>query len=236
MKAILIGFLLCGICTATQYQPRLIRVSVQYIEVPHPVLMGWMSGSETSGPSLHAKAMTLSKTGGAKILETSMVVCKSGYKASVESIREEIFPSEYAPPGLPGTFGGGPRDRTPPADPSHPMLRQPTAFETRNTGVTLLVEPTTGTDGRIIDLRFSSEIVSRLRLETWMEHKDPWGNAPIRMPVFEKWGLKSALILQSGKFELAAVITPKPDAPVPAVSRRILLFVRADILPDHRSR
>ncbi len=233
MKIILIGILLCGVGAATQDQPRVIRVSVQYIEVPHPVLTEWMSGSETSGPAIHAKAMALSKTGGAKILETSRVVCKSGQKASVESIREEIYPTEYAPPGLPCNF---PPRGSISDTPMNPKLRSPTAFETRNTGVTLEVEASTGSGGEIIDLQFSSQIVSRLRLETWMEHKDPWGNAPIRMPIFEKWGSKSSLSLQSGKFELAAVITPKSDAPVPAVARRILLFVRADTLPDLWSR
>jgi hypothetical protein len=236
MKIILIGLLLAGVCAAHQDPPRLIRVSVQYIEVPHPVVTEWMSGSETSGPVMHAKAMALSKAGGAKVLETSMVVCKSGQRATVDSIREEIFPTEYAPPTLPGTFLGGPGDRTLPADSIHPMLRSPTAFETRNTGVTLEVEPIMGENDQIIDLRVNPEIVRRLRLEAWMEHKDKWGNAPVRMPIFEKWGSQLSLTLRSGKFEVAAVITPKPDEPVPAAARRILLFVRADILPDPRSR
>lgn len=233
MKIILIGLLHCGICYAHQDPPRLIRVSVQYVEVPHPVLTEWMSGSETSGAVMHAKAMALSKTGGAKVLETNMVVCISGHRASVESIREEIYPTEYAAPGLPCNF---PPSGTISENPIHPMLRAPTAFDTRNTGVTLEVEPTMGENDQIIDLRFNPEIVKRLRLETWMEHKDGWGDAPMRMPIFEKWGSQILLTLRSGKFELAAVITPKPDEPVPAVARRILLFVRADILPDPRSR
>lgn len=235
MNAILIGILLSGICSATQYQPTLIRVSVQFIEVPHPVLTEWMSGEQTSGPALHAKAMALSKTGGAKVLETSMVVCKSGQKATVESIREEIYPTEYAPPALSGSIGSVPSPRILPTSPMNPMFRSPTAFDTRNTGVTIEVEPMVRENDSIIDLRFDPEMVKRLRLETSMEHKDAWGDAPIRMPIFEKWGSQSSLTLQSGTFELAAVIAPKPDEPAPAVSRRILLFVRADILPDPRN-
>ncbi len=230
MKIILIGFLLCGICSAHQDPPTQVRVSIQYIEVPHPVLTDWMSIDQTSGSILHAKAMALSKTGGAKVLETSMVVCNSGQKATLESIREEIYPTEYAAPGMPCNF---PPPGTISETPIHPMLRSPTAFETRNTGVTLEVEPTIGENG--IDLRLIPEIVKRLRLETSMEHKDAWGNAPIRMPIFEKWGSQSLLTLQSRKFELAAVITPNPEEPVPAVSRRILLFVRADTLPNPRN-
>jgi hypothetical protein len=55
-----------------------------------------------------------------------------------------------------------------------------TAFETRNTGVTFEVEPTLDSDGTI-DLRPSPEIVTRLRLETWMEHVDQWGDGSMRM-------------------------------------------------------
>jgi len=55
------------------------------------------------------------------------------------------------------------------------------------------------------------------------------------MPIYEKWGTGTSLSLQSGKFELVSVITPKPDMPAPAVTQRILLFVRADVLPDPAS-
>jgi Flp pilus assembly secretin CpaC len=231
MKTILIAFLLCGICSANE-NPKHVRVSIQFIEVPHPVLTNLLAGDQTGGPAIHAKAMALSKTGAAKILETCMLVCRSGQKATVESIREEIYPTEYSPPELPGTFSGVRGARTPSTTPLHPMLRAPTAFETRNTGVTLEVEPTVGENDQIIDLRLNPEVVTRLRLDTWMEHKDPWGNAPIRMPVFETWRANTSLTLLSGKFGLVSVITPKPDAPAPAVTQRILLFVRADVLPD----
>ena len=230
-----IAFLLCGICIASQDGPKHIRVSIQFIEVPHPVLTELLGGEQTGGPALHAKAMALSKTGGAKILETCMVVCKAGQKATVESIREEIYPTEYAPPTLPGTFSGDPDPRAPPQYPVNPMFRTPTAFDTRKTGVTLAIEPTIGENDQIIDLRFSPEVVRRLRLETWMEHKDPWGDAPMRMPIYEKWGTGTSLSLQSGKFELVSVITPKPDMPAPAVTQRILLFEKLPELPRYLS-
>jgi hypothetical protein len=34
-----------------------------------------------------------------------------------------------------------------------------------------------------------------------------------------------------GKFELITALTPKTNAPAPAVTRKILVFVRADVLP-----
>ena len=89
----------CGICAANQDPPKLIRVSVQYIEVTHSVLTEMLAGKEKGGPGLHAKAIALAKEGKAKILETCMVVCHCGQKATVESLREVIYPTEYQPPG-----------------------------------------------------------------------------------------------------------------------------------------
>jgi len=112
----------------------------------------------------------------------------------------------------------------------NPLFRTPTAFETRNTGVTLDVEALLESDGTV-ELRLSPEIVTQLRLETWMEHVDQWGDGSMRMPIFETWRFKTSINLAPGKFEFVSALTPKATAPVPAVSRKILVFVRADILP-----
>lgn len=228
MKSILIASLLCGICHAHQDTPKHARVSVQFVEVSHPVLTELLGGEETSGGALHAKVMALSKTGEAKILETSMVVCRSGQMAAAVAILEEIYPTEYGEPisvDASSNFGGISF-----SEPINPMLRSMTAFETKNNGLTLQVEPNIGNSPQIIDLRISPEFVRRIRLDTWFEHKDQWGNASWRMPVFEKWGSETSLILRSGKSELISVINPKEQPLPPAVSRRILLFVRADII------
>ena len=233
-KALILAFSLGASLHATADAPMHVRVWTQYIEVPHATLSGWLNGGKRPGHELHAEALKLAKGGGAKVLETNMVICRSGQRATVESIREEIYPTEYEPPELPGTFGS-----TPPT--SHPLWLSPdrfsqlrpntaTAFETRNTGVTLEVEPTIGIEHSIIDLRLAPEIVTPLRLDTWMEHVDQWGDASTRMPAYETWRTNTSLMLVSGKFELASVITPNPNAPVPAVPRRILLFVRADVV------
>jgi len=158
-----------------------------------------------------------------------MVICRSGQKASLETIREEIYPTEYAPPGLP--CGNLSNIRLPTDPPANPLFRAPTAFETRNTGVTFNVEATLSSDGTI-DLVLSPQMVTRLRLETWMEHVDQWGDGSMRMPIFETLRFTTSNSVESGKFELVSALTPKANAPVPAVSRKILVFVRADILPD----
>lgn len=221
MKTFLIALLFGGVCLAEEEAPQHARVTIQFIEVPHPPLTELLGGEETGGAAIHAKVMALAKSGEAKILETSMVVCGSGHKATVESTLEEIYATEYEPPGF-----------EPPVDFKwfDPQTRAIAAFETKNTGITLEIEPTIGSNNAIVDLRFMPEFVQRLRLENWMEHKDEWGDASFGMPTYEKWAADTSLTLQSGKPELASVITPESQPPTPGVSRRILLFVRADVI------
>lgn len=228
MKLVLIALTLisCGIATGDQ-NPQQIRISLQFIEVPHATLTDMLAGPAKSGQALHDKAVALSHQGGAKLLETCMVICRSGRKASLETIREEIYPTEYTPPRLPCDLSTSSRASDPPVNPA---LRTPTAFDTRNTGVTFEVEATSTADG-MIDLRLIPEIVTRLRLETSMEHVDQWGDASIRMPIYETMRFNTSISVRSGKFELVSALTPKASTQVPSVSRKILVFVRADVLP-----
>jgi hypothetical protein len=61
-----------------------------------------------------------------------------------------------------------------------------------------------------------------------MEHTDEWGDASLRMPVFETWRVNSSVTLMAGQSEMVSVITPK--SVTPAVSRKLLVFVRADVI------
>lgn len=220
------GILGCPSASASLDPPKNLRVCVQFIEMSHPVLTELLSGKAESGDVVHQKAMALTKEGKAKLLESCMIMGQSGRKATVESICEEIYPSEYDPPG----FGPEIDPRTPPPSP-RPPLTWPIAFETRNTGTTLEIEPTVDETGQLIDLRFIPEIVDVSRLETIKKYTDEWGDASYRQPIFETWRSNTDVTLVPGKFELAATITPKPADLVPATLRKILVFVRCDVLP-----
>jgi hypothetical protein len=230
MKALILALALAGALRAETEMPKHVRIWTQYIEVPHATLSGWLNGGKPSGHEIHAEAVKLAKEGGAKILETNMVICRSGQRAGIESVREEIYPTEFGPPELTGSVSEP--FRVFPSSRNLPELRPVTlsAFETRNTGVTLEVEPTIGSNEAIIDLRIIPEIVTPLRLETWMEHSDQWGDASMRFPIYETWRTNTSVMLLSGKFEMAAVISPKAKLPSPLVPKRILIFVRADVV------
>jgi general secretion pathway protein D len=112
----------------------------------------------------------LSQKKGADLMTAPSVTARSGMKATIEIIREFIYPTEYEPPEIPDSFGGsstltsglgglggligGSSSGSFPVTPA-----TPTAFETRNTGVTLEIEPTIGENDFVIELRFVPEIV-----------------------------------------------------------------------------
>ena len=147
MKALLGALLFGGACLAADKAPQHVRVSIQYIEVPHPALTGWLGEGET-GAVIHAKAMTLAESGEAKILDTCMVICRSGQKAWIVSVLEEIYPVEYEPPGF-----------VPPENWKwfDPADRGFAAFETKNTGLTFDADLTIDADRPVVDLRVSPE-------------------------------------------------------------------------------
>ena len=106
----------------------------------------------------------LSQKKGADVMSAPSVTARSGQKAKIEVIREFIYPTEYEPPEIPDSVGAVQQSNNPlgggggttfvPITPA-----TPTAFETRDTGVILEIEPTIGENDFMIDLRFLPEIV-----------------------------------------------------------------------------
>jgi len=100
----------------------------------------------------------LSQKKGVDLMSAPSVTTKGGTRATMSVVREFIYPTEFDPPQLPqgnqgggiNLGGGGNQIATP---------TTPTAFETRNTGVTLEAEPTVGPDGNTIELNLSPEVV-----------------------------------------------------------------------------
>lgn len=113
-----------------------------------------------SNPQYQAVMRGLSQKKGVDLMSAPSVTTKSGTRATMEVVREFIYPTEFDPPQLPqgggGNFslggggGGGQQIATP---------TTPTAFETRRTGVSLEAEPTVGADGNTIELTLSPEVV-----------------------------------------------------------------------------
>ncbi len=97
------------------------------------------------------------------LLSAPKVTTKSGQRAVIQINREFRYPVEFDPPQVPQEIGSSVGDEligggtAPAVFPVTPTT--PTAFEVKNTGVTLEVEPTVGSDGVTIDLNLIPEVI-----------------------------------------------------------------------------
>lgn len=108
-------------------------------------------------PQFQVMIRALSQKKGVDLLSAPSVMARSGQRAKIEVIREFIYPTEYDPPEIPNQVGGGIGGGAVEVFPVTPAT--PTAFETRNTGVTLEVDPVLGADELTIDLNLAPEVV-----------------------------------------------------------------------------
>lgn len=214
---------------AEQELPKVIRVQVEFIEVPQETMTELLHGPKTSAndTELRATLQELLKTEKAKMLETQLAIAKSGQRAKSESIHEFIYPTEYEPPEFP-TIVPDDGQAQPIAPDWSPAT--PTAFETRNIGSILEIEPTLSFDSSTIDLRFSPELIYYTGNEIWTEVTRDEDTYQIQMPNFYTIRITTGVTLITGQPLLAAAASPKNDKGNADFSKKILIFVKADVL------
>ncbi len=142
----------------------------------------------------------LNQKKGVDLMTAPSVTAKSTQKATIEIIREFIYPTEYEPPELPNSTGssfgggldgllGGGGGGSFPVTPA-----TPTAFDTRNTGVTLEIEPTIGENDFVIELRFVPEIVE---FEGFINY-----GSPIQSPGTDALGNPVVSVITENRIEM----------------------------------
>jgi general secretion pathway protein D len=109
-----------------------------------------------TNPQFQVVIRALNQKKGIDLLSAPRVTTKSGQRAVIEIVREFRYATQFSPPQVP-TFSGGGSGTT--VAPAVVTPTTPTAFETRNTGVTLEVEPVVGPDGVTIDLNLVPQVV-----------------------------------------------------------------------------
>jgi general secretion pathway protein D len=152
----------------------------------------------------------LAQKKGTDLMTAPSVTARSGQKATIEIIREFIYPTEYEPPELPnsvgatggGFFGGGVGGGGGGSFPVTPAT--PTSFETRNTGVTLEIEPTIGANDFVIDLRFVPEIVE---FEGFINY-----GSPIQSPSTDALGNPVTAIITENRIEMPVFSTRRVNS------------------------
>lgn len=209
--------------------PKMIRVQVEHIEMSHKDLTRLMMEEDAvtaNAKALRMKVQALVEKGEAKVIDTQIVLGRSGQKQTTESRQEFIYPTEYEPPGSEDIAEKLAKVGAFPFNPA-----TPTAFETRNLGSSLESEPTLGSDDKIIDLRLLTELEWHTGNMVWNEVKDTQGNAyKVSMPDFYTLSMSTSITCISGQYVMAGVNSPKNAEGKMDHDRKIMVFVKCDVL------
>jgi hypothetical protein len=209
--------------------PQQVQVQVEFVEMSHEALTKLLflaKPASSDATKLREQIQEMVGKNEAKVLETMICAARSGQKATCESIHEFIYPTEYEPPTLPCDVSG---NKSNDQGPTTPPI--PTAFDTRNLGSTLEIEPTIGADNKMIDLRFIPEMVWHTGNTVWLDGKDAVGNAcKVQMPDMYTLRLSTSLTCISGKYTMAGVVSPKDEKGNTDNSRKVMIFVKCDVM------
>ena len=120
---------------------------------------------------------------GLDLLASPSVVTKSGQRATIVVAREMRYPTEFSPPQIPQTVGSttnallvnGVLTKVASQRGNAPITpTTPTAFEKRDVGITLEVEPVISPDGRTVDLNIAP---SSTEFEGFIDYGTPIRNS-----------------------------------------------------------
>lgn len=220
---------------AAREAPKVVRVQIEFIRVTHADCTKLLAGNRATADAtpLRTTLAEMVEDGRAEVVETMMVTGIGGNRATCESIREHIYPTEYEPP-VPcgGSWRPSPRESWKMA--ASGLLRiptAPTAFETRNEGSTLEMAAHVGGDGETIDLRLAPEMVVLTGHAVYADfiaagghrHQDRW-------PIFATHRVNNSLTCRSGRYALATVLTPTGGDGRLDPGRKVLVLVKGDVL------
>ena len=226
-------------------------ILIEYIRLDHKTanqLVRTHSPSAADAQKLRDELEELIEAGNATLDDTQWLRAKSGQRAKEESITERIYPTEYDPPEIPNNTGSiaavkskdnqAEADRQahalnqlqPPTTGIFPMTSaNPTAFETRNLGLILEVDPVITDGSKTIELNLAAEITTELELTYFTREgreETAKGIDHIMMPTFYARKVTTQLEVIPGNYNLLAIQKPHDDN-----GDRILVLLRADLVP-----
>ncbi len=209
--------------------PKNISVQLEYIEMSHKdltrLLMEYKPRT-SDATALRMKVQEMVEKDVAKVMETKMVINRSGQISNTESIREFVYPVDYDLSPTPSIEGS-----TEPLN--HPVtpFGIPNSYETRNTGSTFEVVTNLGEDNKIIDVRIVSQQVWHSGENIWSELKDKIGNVYKNTSQdFYKIGIDTSVTVVSGQYFLLGVVSPKDAKGKVDSERKVMAFLKCDVL------
>lgn len=140
-----------------------------------------------TNPQFGMVLRALSQRKGVDLMSAPSVTTKGGQQATVEVVREFIYPTEFDPPQIPTNVGattGGAAGGGASAIPVTPTT--PTAFEMRPVGVRMEVDPVIGENGSI-DLNLLPEVTE---FDGFVNYGSPiYSVQPITNPIYDIFGV-----------------------------------------------
>ena len=193
-----------------------IRIEMQVVAVPEKIAIALVpdlkSKEKIEAANAHIQEMLAKGT--AKLIGWPIMSTHNGQRAVIEAIKEIRFATEYHPPtvNVSEVSADPPAKVTPSVDVTT-FEAFPNAFETRNTGVTLEVEPIVSPDGKTIDLNI---VPQHVRLKGFnkvtIEGAAHKGKVVVEQPEFDTNKTTTSLTIQSGQRMLLGVY-PTDDPP-----------------------
>lgn len=204
---------------------KLLRIQVEWIALDSEGMTLLLRERPESDTALRETMQGLIEDGDAELVDTSLVTARSGQRAKVEAIQEQIYPTDYEAPRLlnPEQEKG-----------SKTVLVLPHAkgFQTRNVGATLEVDPVLGAEGRIIDLNLAPELVYLSGFDSWGSHEGEGGTVEIRSPQFFTVKTTTQIAVTDGEYCLLSAQSPRNEETGSTdASRKVMAFVRVDVIP-----
>ena len=166
---------------------------------------------------------------GTAIQESFTVIrTRSGEKATSEAISEVIYPTEFEPAKVPETLSVATSQPTgkkapqavtdasklahaPPISLSGGLITRatPTAWETRDTGTTIEIQPMISDDAKFIDINFSWDRTELVDIRSWGQ-----GVSTCQQPEFEAQKLSSGAALTVDRPHLIGTVNRTPFSKV----------------------
>ena len=206
-----------------------LRLRLETWEAPALVVAKRLDDLQDAAGLAKLREECLAGPPGVTLISSPVLGIDSSTKELVESITERIYPTEYEPPSLSGSFSGEQAKMEPPKNWAEKVEQiidgiTPTSFETRNTGLTLevAVEPVEGKK-KIWDVRVAFE-------EVCLVGRDTFGEMPpgIAMPVFTTFRATGGLLLKEGQWRLLSVQEPPRGIEGKRADVRWVTLVRID--------
>jgi Flp pilus assembly secretin CpaC len=170
-------------------------------------IVGQLNNPATSQEGL-AKVQEILRRGGAKIIGWPTVTTTSGERAVVEAVNEVRYATEYSAGGV-GIYYNkdeGVVKKEEPVVRGADFHAVPSAFETRNTGVTLEIEPRVESNGSTIHLQIVAQHIRLAGMKKIaIEKPNTQEKVVTEQPGFENFRVTTGFAMESGEQKLIGV-------------------------------